>query len=232
MRRIAAAVLLAFASSGVFAAESRAQGEPPFLRSRAIEVDLGATWSSGVDFGTADATLTRNQSAQAAYTLFSTASTLGHAPGVEGRLGWHVTPTIAVEGAFLFSRPALETSISRDAEGAPSLTASETISQFLVDVSGVLHLRALRVKRAVPFVLGGAGYLRELHQGAALVETGHTYHVGGGAKMPLVTRRGFVRTLGLRLDGRLYFRSGGADLDDSRPTRTMALAGASLIVEF
>jgi hypothetical protein len=30
----------------------------------------------------------------------------------------------------------------------------------------------------------------------------------------------------------LYFRSGGADLDQDRPTRTMPIGGASLLVEF
>jgi hypothetical protein len=114
----------------------------------------------------------------------------------------------------------------------PSVTASETISLFLVDVSGVLHVPRARLGRAIPFVLGGAGYLREVHEGNVLVETGHTYHVGGGAKIPLSVRRGFVRSLGLRLDGRVYFRSGGADFDDGEPARAFGAAGASLMVEF
>jgi hypothetical protein len=231
VRTPAFTVALALTLCAGLATEARAQAGQAFLRPHAIELNLGGAWLAGVDFGSTGATLTRNQTVGATYTLFSTASTLGAALGAEGRVGYHLTRSISVEGAFLFARPSLETAISGDAEGAPGITARETISRFLVDVSGVLHLRSLRIGRAVPFVLGGAGYLRELHEGQLLAETGHTYHLGAGAKWPLVTRRGVIRALGIRLDGRLYFRTGGADLDAGTPTRTMATAGATLIVE-
>jgi hypothetical protein len=212
--------------------DARAQGTGRFLRPHALEVDLGGAWLGGVSFGTADAVLTRNQTPQAPYTLFSTSSRLEPALAAEGRVGFHLTSTFAIEGAFLFSRPSVETIVTGDVEGLPSVTASETLTQFLVDVSGVLHVRRLRFGRAIPFVLGGAGYLRELHEGEVLVESGHTYHLGGGAKIPLIRRRGFIRSLGVRLDGRVYFRSGGADLDEDAPARAFGAGGASAILEF
>jgi hypothetical protein len=228
-----AAAVLAVASLAVtWAGEARAQVREEFPRARALDVNVGGIWLGPVGFGQADATLTRNQEPTAGYTLFSTSSRLGPALGAEARIGYHVTRTVAIEAAVLFARPALDTEVSGDAEGAPNVTARETLTQVLIDVSGVVHLAALRFRRAVPFVLGGAGYLRELHDGGALAETGHTYHLGGGLTMPFVLRRGVVRSLALRLDGRLYLRSQGADLDEEAPTRITGGAGASLVVGF
>ena len=192
-----------------------------------------ARGSAAWTFGTMPASLTRNQTPPAPYTLFDDGEPArARRSAAEGRVGFHVTRTFAIEGAFVFSRPSLETAVSGDAEDVPAITATEQLSQFLVDVSAVLHLTGARLGRAVPFVLGGAGYLRELHEGDVLAETGHTWHVGGGLKMPLVVRRGFVRALGLRLDARVYFRQGGADLDEHEPTRAAAAGGASLFLEF
>jgi len=209
-------------------AEAQARG----LRQPAVEIDVGAVWTGGVDFGSIDATLNGNQTPRAPYTLFKTSSTLSTTVGFDGRLSYHATQMFSVEGAFVYAKPALDTAVSGDVEGVPATTARERLSQFLVDVSGVAQLRRVRLGRAVPFVLGGAGYLRELHEHDLLAETGHTYHVGGGVKVPLVIRRGFVRTMGLRIDARARFRSGGADLDRSKPIRTTSEAGASLMLQF
>jgi len=227
--RLDAVVVVAAACLSAGASDATAQSSP-FLRAHRLEVNVGGLWLGGVDFGAANATLTRNQTPQAPYVLFKTESTLAAAAAAEARVGYHLTRLVAVEGAFVYSRPRLETAVSADVEGAPPVTATETLSQFLVDVSGVVHL-PLHLGHAVPYVLGGAGYLRELHQADVLAETGHTWHVGGGVKIPLLVRRGFVRSLGLRLDGRAYFRSGGADLDRERPVRGTAAGGASLLIE-
>ena len=208
------------------------QGTGSFLGAHRLELDAGALWLGGVDFGTADATLTANQSARAGYTLFKTSSELAPTLGTEARLGFHVTRVFSVEAAFGYARPSLETRVSADVENAPATTATERLSQFSVDVSGVAHIWTLQLKSAVPFVVAGAGYLRELHAGNVIAESGHTYHVGGGMKLPFVVRRGFVRALGLRLDARAIFRSGGADLDASTPARVTGAGAASLLIGF
>lgn len=220
--------------AGLLAAASPAgaQAPPPFLRTHGIEIDFGGLWLGGIDFGGAGATLTRNQTPQAPYTLFETASRMTPVVGLETRLGFHLTRVLSVEAGLTYARPTLETTVSGDTEGAPPVDARETLSHFVIDVSGVLHLPRFRVGRAVPFVLGGAGYLRELHQDNVLVETGRQYHVGGGLKLPLVLRRGFIKSLGLRLEGRACFRTGGVDLDEDEPVRPTGAGGASLIVEF
>ncbi len=209
-------------------AEAQAGGAGPPV----LEVDIGAVWAAGVDFGSVDATLNANQTPPAPYTLFKTSSALSSAGEFEGRVGYQLTRMFSVEGAFVYARPALETAVSGDVEGVPATTARERLSEFLVDVSAVAHLQRVRLGRAVPFVLGGAGYLRELHEHDVLADTGYTYHLGGGLKVPLVVRRGFVRTIGLRIDALARFRSGGADLDRSKPIRTTGEAAASLMLQF
>lgn len=217
---------------GAFSGTAEAQGSPEFPRRHSLEIAVGGAFLGGVDFGSIDATLNANQTPRAPYTLFETSSALSHAAAFEGRVAYHFTRVFSLEGVFGYARPSIETTISGDVEGVPTTIARERLSQFVVDVSGVVHLRHVKTGRAVPFVFGGAGYLRELHEADLVGESGHTYHLGGGLKLPLLMRRGFVRSLGLRVDARALFRSGGADLDRSRPTRATGAAGASLIVGF
>ena len=74
----------------------------------------------------------------------------------------------------------------------------------------------------MPFVYGGAGYLRELHEGEALVEEGLEYHAGGGIKVWFGSGRfAFAATSGF------LFRDGGFDFEDKR--RVVPEAGASLV---
>jgi hypothetical protein len=217
------------------AAETLAQGTAePLFRARAFELDLGASWLGGIDFGARRAEFVRNQSNGTPFPLFEVDSGIAPAPAFEGRLGFHLTRALALEGAFLYARPRLESRITGDAEDAPSLTASEDVSRYIVDVSAVVHLTGLRMGgSAVPFVLAGAGYLRELHEGRTLVETGQLYHAGGGVKYLFSRRRrGLIRGLGLRLDARIYVRRGGLELDEDEPSRTFAAGGGSLVVLF
>jgi hypothetical protein len=139
-----------------------------------------------------------------------------------------------VEGAFMYARSRVETRIRGDVEGAPSITASEDLSQYLIEGSAVAHLPSLAFGGGgVPFVMAGAGYVRHLHERRALVDTGTSYHAGGGIKYLFSRRpRGLIRGLGLRADARVYFRQGGFDFDEEEPVRIFAAAGAGLILAF
>ena len=57
-------------------------------------------------------------------------------------------------------------------------------SQYVFDGALVWHITGARFAggSAVPFLYGGAGYLRELHEENAFVEEGVEYHAGGGIK--------------------------------------------------
>jgi hypothetical protein len=213
--------------------ETPAPPRPPF-RPGSIEVDAGALWLAGIDFGSTTAEITANQTPGREYPLFKTASELRAAPGYEARVGVRLTRMLGVEGAFHYSRPSLETRISGDVENAPSVTASNDLSRYVFEVSGVLHLTRFPLgKGGSPFVLGGAGYLRELDDVQALVETGRLYHGGGGFKYLISDRpHGLVKGLGIRADARLYFRDGGYELADADQLRRFFAGGASLLVAF
>ena len=100
----------------------------------------------------------------------------------------------------------------------PDTTAEETVSHYLFEGSLVWHLRHLSFAsgRAIPYLAGGAGYLRELHEGNQLVETGQEYHALGGLKYWLGSR---ARRFGLRIEGGVSARKKGI-----RPRRRAAHA--------
>jgi hypothetical protein len=229
----AAAFVVALGGVAADAGAQGPRGGSPF-RPRSVEVDLGAILVGGIDFGDASADLIGNQTPPRPSPLFEVATELQSAPGVEARVGFHLTRTFAVEGAFSVAWSSVDTRISDDAEGAPSITASEDLTQYHFEGSAIVHLQALAFGGGgVPFVMAGAGYLRHLHEGRALVQTGTSYHAGGGIKYLFSRRaRGLVRGLGFRADARLYFRQGGFDLDDEEPTRTLPAASASFILAF
>jgi hypothetical protein len=206
---------------------------PPF-RPGSIEVDGGVLWLSGIDFGSATAGITANQTPATEYPLCRTASQWKPAPAYEGRIGVRLTRVLGIESSFQYARAPLETRITGDVENAPSVTASNDLSRYLFEMSAVVHLTRFRLGRGgSPFVLGGAGYLRELDDAQALVETGRAYHGGAGFKYLLSDRpHGLVKGLGIRADARLYFRDGGFDLADADQVRRFFAGGASLLVAF
>jgi hypothetical protein len=235
-------ILLAFAMLGGGAGEAAAQASapsrqaasrPPF-RPGSIEVDVGALWLSAIDFGSTTAAITANRTPRTEYPLFTAATRLKSAPAYEARVGVRLTHMIGVEGAFQYSRPPLETRISGDVENAPTVTAANDLSRYIFEVSGVIHLTRFQFgKGGSPFLLGGAGYLRELDDAQALLQTGRTYHAGGGFKYLFSERtHGLVKGLGLRADARLYFRDGGFDTADGDQLRRYFAGGASLMVGF
>ena len=109
-------------------------------------------------------------------------------------------------------------------EDAPDTTAEETLSQYLFDGSIVWHLGK---GRAVPFLFGGAGYLRELHEDDALLEEGLEYHAGGGIKWWFGERR---RGVGVRAEAGVSIRDGGFDFKDGQ--RIVPTAGGFLFYAF
>ena len=202
-------------------------------RPHSVEVTAGVLWFGGVTLGTGSADLTKNQTPPSPYPIFKTDSSVSSAAGFDGRLGFAFSRQFAIEGAFSYAAPRLETHVSGDIEGAPSVTATERLSQYSVDASVVVHLTRWQLgPRAVPFVYGGAGYLRQAHERDVLVATGHEFHVGGGLKYVFARRRGFLKDLGIRADTRVSFRSGGVELDSSEPMHAVPVVSVGALVRF
>jgi len=196
-----------------------------------LEVTAGVGYFSGVGLGSANANLRANSTVPQLFTLFTTESTLSGSLAGEARIGWWVNRRVAIEGRLGYSRPNIETSVGADAEGAPAVTVVEGIHQFVIDAGVLFRIDEMRIGRVVPYAAGGAGYLRQLHEGLAFIDQGHVYHLGGGVMRDVVTRtRGVIRAAGLRADVRLYLLSGAASLNDRTTVHGSYTAG--LFVRF
>jgi hypothetical protein len=215
------ATLLALAFTMVTAAGASAQGR--------FEVSGGGAFTGGVDFGRQEATLTPNSTTGGAPTvLFRTDSSLEGAVGVQGRLGFALTSSLTLEGGVRFTRPVLRIRATDDFEDADDVNADETLSDYLFDGSAVWHFGDASSARAVPFVFGGAGYFRSLHEGSSVVEDGLEYHAGGGLKWWFGSG---ASRFGLRVDASMSVRARGElDLDDG--SRVVPVATGSLVWRF
>jgi hypothetical protein len=152
-------------------------------------------------------------------TLFQASSSFERGPIFEGRVAWHLSRAFAVEGTFGMARTHLRTSITNDFEQAPPVTSTSRLTQYTIEAGLLWQPGGLRFAhgRVRPFVSGGGGYLRQLHDGATLVETGRSAFAGGGVKVPLREAKGprpsRLKTVGLRADVRVNFTHGGFDVD-------------------
>jgi hypothetical protein len=219
------AVVLALAAALPASAQT---SEPP--RSGRVEVDAGGGWRGGARLGSRDANLRAATATD--FRLFSTDSSFAAAPAFHVKAGYSLTRRLAVEGGLTLSHPELRTSVTNDAEAAPPITIAERIDQYSIDASLVVMIRELAIgSRTLPFVSGGGGYLRQLHEGQTVVEEGRVFHAGGGVKHWLVARdRGVISGAGVRVDARLYLISGGIAFEDG-PRPHGAVSG-SVFVSF
>lgn len=176
-----------------------------------LAVAIGPQWLGRADLGGQDARLTRNPTGVT--PLFDTRSTLAGGMGVSGSVAGRVTRHMWVEAIGRYHSARLNTRVTSDAE-ARDTTASEAV-QHLVIEGGVLWMpQTWRLGSHVQvFATGGLGYLRQLHATGTLVETGRSYHAGGGAIIALPQRQnGTVKASGVRLEVRAAALDGGVAL--------------------
>jgi hypothetical protein len=207
-----------------------AQGSGEPLAGR-YELAAGVSWTAPARLGSADAALTNPSGG--GYRLFSTSTEIGGAPAVDVRLGRRLTRALQVELAASYSSPTLRSSISNDAENGAATVASESIRQITISGAAVFYLTRWHIaSRILPFVTGGGGYLRQLHQGDALAETGRIYFAGAGGTIPLTSGRGSRESsrFGIRADVRALFQTGGISLGAQR--RVSPSVTASAFVRF
>jgi hypothetical protein len=197
-----------------------------------IELAGGVWWTGSASYGSRDATLTSPSGDP--FRLFSAESDMAAATGAEIRFGSRVTRLLRAEVSGTYAVPRLKTTIRHDVEAPAPVTASEAVKQFTVEGNAIVLLSRWRFgSRTLPFVSAGGGYVRQLHDANSLVETGSTYHVGGGLKVFFASRQGSqwrLKHIGLRVDGRACFRTGGITLDGR--AHTVPQVGTSLFVGF
>lgn len=193
----------------------------------------GPVWTGSYPIGDATADLRQNApgTPPPSVPLFRATSTFDAAPGIEGRFGFALTPRVTVEAGGRYSSPALRVDISQDLEGDAVSFEGETIAQYVIDVSVLVELPVLGAHaRLRPFAIGGAGYLRQLHEDRVLVETGQLYHAGGGARLFFRGHEGDRRPLGLRADVQAAFRRDGIEFEGKM--RVMPTASVLLFFGF
>jgi len=226
-RRQNPAILLMWALLSLLPASALAQSPAPFPGR--FEVAAGTRWIGRTRLGTLDATETGSGGAR--FRLFSTESDLEAAIGPEARVGVRLTRLLQAEASMFYSTAQLSTRISSDVEGGEPVRVTEPVKQFLIEGAIVAHLTRWRLGRwGVPYVAAGAGYLRQLHE-ETLIETGQSYHVGGGLNCLLKTwGGGRAKAVGVRADARAGVRVKGVAFDDR--LHVAPTFGASLFLRF
>lgn len=190
-----------------------------------FEVSGGAFFAGGHDLPNGSADLIPNQQGGGEYPLFKSETRMDSAPGFDARVGWKLNSRFTIEGGLFTSRPQLTSRLSDDVENAPDITAVQDTSLYIIE--GSLNVALGNPRRSVvPFIRVGAGYLRQLHEGNVLVETGQAYHFGGGATVWF----GRAQRAGLRMDARAYVLQGGLDFESG--SRTLAAGGGSFVFAF
>ncbi|HEU4938133.1 MAG TPA: hypothetical protein VFT39_16860 [Vicinamibacterales bacterium] len=195
-----------------------------------LEISGGAVWSGGYDLGSTSAEETRNTgTGTGPFVLFSSSSRADASPGLQGRLGAYLAASLSIEGGVLVARPGISTRLTGDAESAPDITATETLTRLIIDGSALFHLTGASFGggKGVPFVLGGGGYLRDAHDKNEVIETGREFHVGGGLHYWFGQGK---HRFGVRAEAGISRRTGGADSSDT--TRTVPTVAGSIAYLF
>jgi hypothetical protein len=218
------------ALAGLAVVMSSLLSSPAYAQARkgSWEIAPGAIWFSGMDLGRSTATLEEPGGGE--FELFTTETSLEQAFGAAVTLSFFATPRVAFEAGFSYSRPSAATRVRDDAEEAPPIRSTVGLQQYLIEGNLRWYLKRSRGAWR-PFLRGGGGYLRQLDDSNAHIETGTTAQAGIGVDRAFRERtRGTLRRVGLRLDARAVGRWGGFDVDDK--LRVGFSAGALLFLGF
>ena len=198
-------------------------------RDARVELAAGLGWRGAVHFPAVTATEVGPN--DKVVPVFQTASSLDASPGLVVTVGARLSRRLAIESALSMNRTQLSVAISNDVEGVPNLTASEPVTQYLVE--GGIRVAMPRRHRGAfePFLAAGGGYLRQLNEGQTLINTGSSIYAGGGAHYWLRRGgRGWIESSGIRIDARVSVLNGGVAIDGGR--HAAPVAGVGLFFRF
>ena len=206
-------------------------GARPEHRPGGITFAGGVTTENSYPIGDVTADLRRNGTGTPPpVALFETQSEIGRATALEARFRIGLTRWLAVEVAGTYGVPTLTVRVTADTEVPGESLAEERISQFGVNVSGVMLLGPPLGRRARLYAIAGGGYLRQLHESRLLVDTGRTIHAGGGVEYWLRGGTNQQHPLGVRGEARFVHRTGGIDYEDA--SRSFPAMSALVFVGF
>ena len=215
---VAIAFLLALPATA--AAQPYLGSETPHRGS--FELGGGVVWTRGYDAGSAIAEETRPGS-DLPLTLFAVSGSVLDTPGAGVQLGIYLGRRVSVEAAFQYSRPILRARVTSDFEDAPDTDADEKLTTYIIGGSLLYHFGT---GRFVPFVSGGGGYLRQLHEENSDLLTGTEIHAGGGVKYWLGTGG---HRVGLRVDAQASARSKSVAFEQKRRIVPSVAAGVTFL---
>ena len=191
-----------------------------------VEIAIGPVVSGPSSAGDTRAELI--DSAGNRVTLFEATHRTSLGVGVDAGLLYRLRPGVALELSGSWTRPDLQTKISRDFENAPDTTLTLGMHRFSAEVAAVRHFG--RRGAAEPYARAGVGWFRELTTDRALVDDGVAGHVGAGLKLWLREGQpGWLGQIALRADVRLAIRRGGIVLG-SAGTRWSPDVVAGLVI--
>jgi hypothetical protein len=219
--RVLAAIAIAVIIGQPASAQDAAHGR--------IAVVIGPAWIGGAAMTALN--VTETQADGTPRTVLNVAREMTSVISVEARIGVRLTSRLDVEAVGSYARPELQLTTSNDVESAPATTASEALEQFTIGggASWFLIERG-EADRTLPFVEFVLAYARQLHTPGTLADSGTAVDVGGGVTRMLLTRRGTLKSVGVRADVRARVRPKSFFADGR--SHASPVAGVSLDLRF
>jgi hypothetical protein len=194
-----------------------------------ISVAVGPAWIGGATLPLLN--VTETQADGSPRSVLTVAREMTSAIAIEARVGVRLTSRLDVEAVGSYARPQLRLTTSNDVEAAPATTASEDLQQFTVGGGASWFLiQRTDDHRTLPFVEFVLAYARQLHTPGTLAESGTAFDMGGGVTRVLLTRRGKLKSVGVRADVRARVRPKSFFVDGR--THASPAVGASLDLHF
>ena len=193
-------------------------------------MSAGPQWLGSTGIGSAQAVETGNGSAP--LTLFKTDSSFAGGVGFSGGLGVRLVASLWADTSIRYHSARLTTRFTADKEGASDAILEESIQHYQIEAGALYAPQVLQLGRATQlYASGGAGYVRQLHSGQTLAESGRTYYAGGGVVVRLPFRPGGAfKAVGVRLDARAIALTDGVTF--SPGAHVAPAVAAALVVRF
>ena len=194
----------------LIATPAAAQAIPPSAQ-RSSDLSFGGTWTLPVSVG--ELSLDYLDGNGNEYTVFDAKNRFGQGVGLDVNLGFRLARRLFAEATGAWTHVPLESQITNDVEAGEDVTVSESASRFSVGGALRMHLSEGRTEW---FLRGGASWMREVAAGSALTADGTLVDAGAGFIRALTRRPGGMLRVGVRVEGRLSFRSGGLTLGEEK----------------